>query len=295
MKRIILLILIFNYFASFSQNLINLPKVNFLINYGEIEQIISISIDKNSDIFIEKKKVKLENFNNEIYHAIIDKFIEKPNLIKYLAIELNVDEKVNYSIISDLLDKLKTNGLFKLFITCKSDNVLSSEEDKTGFLIKLNSFYYPYNNKIIDKTIYSLENDLIYDNENDLVLSDSITYLEGIDTRKILKNQLDIPSKIVKIDIDKVVVDNLEYSFNDFKFKLKNWYNKNDIMAILILPNDKSQYKNLVEIISEIYLIVETKREEYSKKKYEANFKNLDSDKKKTVMELYPLVFVIEK
>ena len=133
------------------------------------------------------------------------------------------------------------------------------------------------------------------DNENDLVLSDSITYLEGIDTRKILKNQLDIPSKIVKIDIDKVVVDNLEYSFNDFKFKLKNWYNKNDIMAILILPNDKSQYKNLVEIISEIYLIVETKREEYSKKKYEANFKNLDSDKKKTVMELYPLVFVIEK
>jgi len=295
MKKIILIILIFNYFASFSQNLINLPKVNFLINYGEIEQIISISIDKNSDIFIEKKKVKLENFNNEIYHAIIDKFIEKPNLIKYLAIELNVDEKVNYSIISDLLDKLKTNGLFKLFITCKSDNVLSSEEDKTGFLIKLNSFYYPYNNKIIDKTIYSLENDLIYDNENDLVLSDSITYLEGIDTRKILKNQLDIPSKIVKIDIDKVVVDNLEYSFNDFKFKLKNWYNKNDIMAILILPNDKSQYKNLVEIISEIYLIVETKREEYSKKKYEANFKNLDSDKKKTVMELYPLVFVIEK
>ena len=295
MKKIILIILIFNYFASFSQNLINLPKVNFLINYGEIEQIISISIDKNSDIFIEKKKVKLENFNNEIYHAIIDKFIEKPNLIKYLAIELNVDEKVNYSIISDLLDKLKTNGLFKLFITCKSDNVLSSEEDKTGFLIKLNSFYYPYNNKIIDKTIYSLENDLIYDNENDLVLSDSITYLEGIDTRKILKNQLDIPSKIVKIDIDKVVVDNLEYSFNDFKFKLKNWYNKNDIMAILILPNDKSQYKNLVEIISEIYLIVETKREEYSKMKYKANFKNLDSDKKKTVMELYPLVFVIEK
>ena len=295
MKKIILIILIFNYFASFSQNLINLPKVNFLINYGEIEQIISISIDKNSDIFIEKKKVKLENFNNEIYHAIIDKFIEKPNLIKYLAIELNVDEKVNYSIISDLLDKLKSNGLFKLFISCKSDNVLSSKNDKTGFLIKLNSFYYPFNNKIIDKTIYSLENDLIYDNEKDLVLLDSITNLQGIDTQKILKNQLEIPSKIIKIDIDNVIVDNLEYSFSDFKFKLKDWYNKNDIMAILILPNDKSQYKNLVEIISEIYLIVETKREEYSKMKYKANFKNLDSDKKKIVMELYPLVFVVEK
>ena len=39
----------------------------------------------------------------------------------------------------------------------------------------------------------------------------------------------------------------------------------------------------------------ETKREEYSKMKYKANFKNLDSDKKKIVMELYPLVFVVEK
>jgi hypothetical protein len=119
--------------------------------------------------------------------------------------------------------------------------------------------------------------------------------LQGIDTQKILKNQLEIPSKIIKIGIDNVIVDNLEYSFIDFKFKLKDWYNKNDNMAILILPNDKSQYKNLVEIISEIYLIVETKREEYSNKKYKANFKNLDSDKKKIVMELYPLVFVIEK
>ena len=141
MKRIILLILIFNYFASFSQNLINLPKVNFLINYGEIEHVINISINKNNNVFIEKRKVKLENFNNEIYHTIINKFIEKPDLIKYMAIELNVDEEVNYSIISDLLDKLKSNGLFKLFISCKSDNVLSSKNDKTGFLI---SFEYQF-------------------------------------------------------------------------------------------------------------------------------------------------------
>lgn len=295
MKKIFLIVLIFNFFTNFSQNTINIPKVDFLINYGKIEQIINISIDNNSNVFIENKEINLQNFNNEIYQAIIDKFIEKPNLIKYLAIQLNVDEKVSYSIVSNLLDKLKKNGLFKLFINCKSNNISSIENDKTGFLIKLNSFYYPYNNKIIDKTIYSLENDLIYDNEKDLVLSDSTTYLDGIDTQKILKNQLEIPSKIIKINIDKVEVENLEYSFDDFKIELEKWYDKNDILAILLLPTDKCQYKRLIQIISEIHSLIAIKREKYSMKKFKVNFNELDSDKKKEVTELYPLVFVIEK
>ena len=57
------------------------------------------SIKKNNDIYIENRKIELQNFKNEIYKSIVVKFKNRPNLLQYLAIELIADENVNFVII----------------------------------------------------------------------------------------------------------------------------------------------------------------------------------------------------
>ena len=277
-RKYTILILLFN-LLSYSQDSIKIPTLDYTINYGHIEN----------------KKIELQNFKNEIYKSIVVKFKNRPNLIQYLAIELIADENVNFVIISDLIEKLKQNGFFKLFLSGKEKKITSTENDKIGFLIKLNSFYHPFNNKIIDKAIYSIESNDIVENESYLKISDSTTNLNGIDTERLIKNQLEIPSKLIKISSEKIIVDGITYNNKALKNKIIEWYRNNSQTGFVISPNYDCDYQYWLNIISDIYSIVDNERETKSIEEFNLKFKNLSIEKQNSIKNRFPLTIILER
>lgn len=164
----------------------------------------------NKKYFPEQKK------NSESYN-IIDKKIDKiteNNLIKNLRYEINIDQKTNYTITSDLSEIINLDDVE--FVKMKTVNAKIIDEKKNLLLIKSDDAQYNngnYNTKFENNVLIEYMNNKIFSDYLDLDVNNNLIKIYG--NVRYFGNNGTINSDLIKInlitkEIDILMNDNIK-------------------------------------------------------------------------------------
>jgi len=150
----------------------------------------------NKKYFPEQKK------NSESYN-IIDKKIDKitkNNLIKNLRYEINIDQKTNYTITSDLSEIINLDDVE--FVKMKTVNAIIIDEKKNLLLIKSDDAQYNngnYNTKFENNVLIEYMNNKIFSDYLDLDVNNNLIKIYG--NVRYFGNNGTINSDLIKINL----------------------------------------------------------------------------------------------
>lgn len=164
----------------------------------------------NKKYFPEQKK------NSESYN-IIDKKIDKiteNNLIKNLRYEINIDQKTNYTITSDLSEIINLDDVE--FVKMKTVNAKIIDEKKNLLLIKSDDAQYNngnYKTKFENNVLIEYMNNKIFSDYLDLDVNNNLIKIYG--NVRYFGNNGTINSDLIKInlitkEIDILMNDNIK-------------------------------------------------------------------------------------
>lgn len=150
----------------------------------------------NKKYFPEQKK------NSESYN-ITDKKIDKineNNLIKNLRYEINIDQKTNYTITSDLSEIINLDDVE--FVKMKTVNAKIIDGKKTPLLIKSDDAQYNngnYNTKFKNNVLIEYMNNKIFSDYLDLDVNNNLIKIYG--NVRYFGNNGTINSDLIKINL----------------------------------------------------------------------------------------------
>jgi biopolymer transport protein ExbD len=300
-SKSIFLIILFTISVSQSQNNLDLPKLDYAKSYDEIEPSIILTIDVNNDLFFEGVKVNISQFNQELFNSLYSKFKNKRWSLPFASVELRVDSKVKFKTIKLVINKIKENGMFKVFFYCQDSNHELSASKKKGFYHRLNSYNYSKNEYIIGKVLDSINNNSHIEKDKTIENKLEVNMAEipppppppGINIDKLKKGEYDIPVRVIDLQGRKVIVNDVEFTELIIKEKISEWYGKNQT-AFVISPDDNCNYNSWLKIYSEIYSVIDRFRDEYSVQHFGVNFNSLNNEKQNLVKDKYPIRIAID-